>query len=1000
MSEPDLDFLSLRGEGLRHLQDLTGDGWTDYNLHDPGVTLLEVLVYGLTDLAYRVDFPPEELLAGKDGLDLVPLGLKVPEAALPTRPTTADDLRGAILDRVTADLRREFGDVGSGLENVWVRPAAALKGSDRSGLVDILVWTGHGKEASNPETVLLRTRQAFDRLRIVGEDADRVAFVREVRCRLRADVEIERDRDPSEIAAEIYLRCAELLARGVRPTTLDERRRQGLPLDGIFDGPLGHYGMYDPKELKRAAQGVRPSDLTSRHKRGAPQAFFRAVGSIPDILFVRSLTLEALGEPPLLDALEPTVVELALPLAPGMRQVDGESTITASDITLQSRGRNMPIDPERMLQHFERLHLEEARGLRLEQHVDSVIDRPTATYRDFAEYTLVQDHLPQVYRVSQRGLPKSATVAQQARSRQLRGFLLQFEQMQADFLANLGALDGLLALSGAAPTYRSSVEVQDLLPAPERDLYLTPDGPKTALEAYDDVFDRRGRVLDYLMALYGEAFSQNSLRTFDIYRSADERWKQVLANRERFIHDIDRLIDERGAAPNLSGGRASTLNLFDPSDREIPENPEDAVVPPTNDGADLLLDELLLEMQANGQVAAGLVDSWLLENGIYLERYRLLPAGARWTLLLQSAPVIQDESDARQEAAVAAIDLGTFDDRSGAIAAANRLWRALIGMRSSGDIDPGGFARRLALLLDLRLARGNMSLGTALSAHDLEWPGTDESDCARLDPFNFDEREPPANPLEGLVPLTDDGSSSALDDLIEAVRKDGHLPAGSVDPWLFENGIRIEHYRLMPAGTRWTLVLETAPSTAPSEPQVQPRAADLGTFDDRHHAVAVANRLRRALIGLCSAGEGFHLVEHVLLRHRDPPHCEADIETDHDIADALLRITIVLPAWTPRLRDPGFQKLVEETVALNCPAHVATDFLWIGDAPGESALERMTAFEFEFDEWRRCLKLHLVNAAAAEAGGRPLEEAAQIVLDELNQASGALRSRLQSTRRR
>lgn len=39
--DPDgLDFKGLREEGIRVAQTLSGGVWTDYNLHDPGVTLL------------------------------------------------------------------------------------------------------------------------------------------------------------------------------------------------------------------------------------------------------------------------------------------------------------------------------------------------------------------------------------------------------------------------------------------------------------------------------------------------------------------------------------------------------------------------------------------------------------------------------------------------------------------------------------------------------------------------------------------------------------------------------------------------------------------------------------------------------------------------------------------------------------------------------------------------------------------------------------------------
>ena len=58
-----LDFEKLRREGLTHIGKFSGKIWTDHNVHDPGVTILEMLVYALMDLGYRTTLPIEDLLA-------------------------------------------------------------------------------------------------------------------------------------------------------------------------------------------------------------------------------------------------------------------------------------------------------------------------------------------------------------------------------------------------------------------------------------------------------------------------------------------------------------------------------------------------------------------------------------------------------------------------------------------------------------------------------------------------------------------------------------------------------------------------------------------------------------------------------------------------------------------------------------------------------------------------------------------------------------------------
>ena len=53
----------LRSVGLKHIQDLSGKIWTNYNLSDPGVSILEVLGYAITDLGYRTSYPIPDILA-------------------------------------------------------------------------------------------------------------------------------------------------------------------------------------------------------------------------------------------------------------------------------------------------------------------------------------------------------------------------------------------------------------------------------------------------------------------------------------------------------------------------------------------------------------------------------------------------------------------------------------------------------------------------------------------------------------------------------------------------------------------------------------------------------------------------------------------------------------------------------------------------------------------------------------------------------------------------
>jgi len=103
-----MDFEQLRQEGILHLEDLATYIWTDFNVHDPGITILEVLCYAITDLGYRANLPIEDILANEQS-NGDPSFFTAAEI-LPISPVTPTDLRKVIIDF-------------PGVRNAWVEKA-------------------------------------------------------------------------------------------------------------------------------------------------------------------------------------------------------------------------------------------------------------------------------------------------------------------------------------------------------------------------------------------------------------------------------------------------------------------------------------------------------------------------------------------------------------------------------------------------------------------------------------------------------------------------------------------------------------------------------------------------------------------------------------------------------------------------------------------------------------------------------------------------------------
>lgn len=113
---PAMDFELLRKEAIAYIQRISGKIWTDYNAHDPGITILEVLCYAITDLSYRANKPIQDLLALETG-SLAGQFFKASQI-LPGKALTLEDYRKLLMD---VEVVEEGGIADfAGVKNAWL----------------------------------------------------------------------------------------------------------------------------------------------------------------------------------------------------------------------------------------------------------------------------------------------------------------------------------------------------------------------------------------------------------------------------------------------------------------------------------------------------------------------------------------------------------------------------------------------------------------------------------------------------------------------------------------------------------------------------------------------------------------------------------------------------------------------------------------------------------------------------------------------------------------
>lgn len=115
-----LDFATLRAEGIEHLGNLAGKIWTDHNVHDPGITILEALCYALLDLGYRTQLPAKDIFARNPDDKSEEDNFLTPARLLTVNPLTITDFRKLLIDI-------------PGIKNAWLEIARDQNASEFCG---------------------------------------------------------------------------------------------------------------------------------------------------------------------------------------------------------------------------------------------------------------------------------------------------------------------------------------------------------------------------------------------------------------------------------------------------------------------------------------------------------------------------------------------------------------------------------------------------------------------------------------------------------------------------------------------------------------------------------------------------------------------------------------------------------------------------------------------------------------------------------------------------
>ncbi len=561
-----LDFAFLRQHGIALIQQLSGDTWTDYNLHDPGVTILEQLCFAITDLAYRTDFPIRERIAGKDG-NIRQAGNTFfhREEILTTNPVTVRDFRKAILD--------EIDDV----YNVWLEPVLSSFATDFiKGLYKIQVQVDKEtaerlcNEKGIEEQIRDRVRRSFVSKRNLCEDFVRdIVILRPVKINISADITIREKMNPEETLGDIYSKLDDYLNPPVRYFSENELSGAGTAIAEIYAGPLLKKGIIPDKDLCDRRREINPDDLV------------RVIMQVPGVMYVRNLVIT--------DAQNTT--------GNGLYLLD-EFSFPLLDIT--ASGTGLRIFKEKNEIHIGKEIFNGALMKVREMKKGNLISPVRSTggsgllseaERKLEFYYSIQDHFPSIYGIGPEGLAANASKSRMAQAKQLKAYLMLFEQLLANYLSQLVNCDDLFSTAldkenahtyysqplynvpGAADLLKAFTETigknnkdagWESFKSDPRNEYML--ALQKALETDDTYRERKNQVLDHLLARFNMQPNPYPVRLFNLLYgdpAREERIDETLRWKADILDNIVELSRDRiKAADYLSGWAAGGIEGF------------------------------------------------------------------------------------------------------------------------------------------------------------------------------------------------------------------------------------------------------------------------------------------------------------------------------------------------------------------------------------------------------------------------------------------------------
>jgi hypothetical protein len=505
------NFYEYRKTALRWIQLLSGKEWTDYNAHDPGVTILEALCYTLTEIDYKLDFSIEEILVSSSAE--APFKLRhnafyLAEDILTSAPVTLNDYRRLLID------------ANEEINNAWIIPCKESNGKNKN--FEILLLKRN--QVVLPEKAIKATQALLDKFKAHGAKSMKVSVAAFEHIALNADIYIENEEHAENVLAELFFNLNETILN-VNPNrqTYPELEEEGQSYTDIFDGPRMNNGIITAENLSESIANVSLIGIK------------KIIAATAGIKMIDNLSIKQEFE-----SVHKAEDKIEFPKKINETYyVPYFSPMLKNDIRVFKDERKLEVNFQKVSEIIKHKALKTKKDYVLKNQHQSPTYKLNARDRNIHDYYSIKNDFPGVYGVKEKGFSLLQN-QNPPQADQLKAYLQPFENLLENSFLRLALVRNLFSIHD-----RNT-----------KNFKLPASGAMKKKDSLSALI-QRDKFLTHLLARFDAYFNNNFEMQID--DDALIHLKKVILCKEKMLQDIDTITYNRPVHDHLNSNNISSL---------------------------------------------------------------------------------------------------------------------------------------------------------------------------------------------------------------------------------------------------------------------------------------------------------------------------------------------------------------------------------------------------------------------------------------------------------